>query len=144
MRFAGIDYGKKRVGVALSSEDGSLAFPKCTILNDSTFLEKLVGLLREEKVTDVVLGESKDFNGIDNTIMKDVRMLTEQLVASGFKTHLEPEFMTSMEAEKVGTSFLDRKDANSARKIKANKVENIDEKAATIILQSFLDRNRKS
>ena len=33
-RFLGIDYGTKRIGLAISDENGSLAFPKEIILND--------------------------------------------------------------------------------------------------------------
>ena len=44
MRFLGIDYGTKRIGVAISDEKGILAFPKEIVLNDPNTLKKLAKL----------------------------------------------------------------------------------------------------
>ena len=46
MKFLGIDYGTKRIGVAISDENGVLAFPKKIVLNDlDTFKKRIKGSL---------------------------------------------------------------------------------------------------
>ena len=48
MRFMGIDYGTKRVGLALSDDKGMMAFPHVVLTNDASLLkeiEKIVWLL---------------------------------------------------------------------------------------------------
>ena len=46
MKFLGIDYGTKRIGLALSDEDGKLAFPKETLKNDGDALNIVVDLIK--------------------------------------------------------------------------------------------------
>ena len=64
-KYLGIDYGSKRVGVAVSDDQGTMAFPKCVIQNGS--LEQVSyevsKICNELGVKDVVLGESKNFKG---------------------------------------------------------------------------------
>ena len=38
MKYLGIDFGSKRVGIAVSDENGQMAFPHSVILNDKIFL----------------------------------------------------------------------------------------------------------
>ena len=71
MRFAGIDYGKKKIGVALASENSSLAFAHSVIENNESKESKLLNFFSENKVTDVVLGESRDFKGNENSQRAD-------------------------------------------------------------------------
>ena len=49
MKILGIDYGTKRVGIALSDEGGNLAFPRIVLTND-THLLKILRILREMRV----------------------------------------------------------------------------------------------
>ena len=49
MKFLGIDYGTKRIGVAISDEKKVLAFPKEIVLNDSSSLKKLEEIIKTEK-----------------------------------------------------------------------------------------------
>ena len=68
MRYLGIDFGSKRVGLALSDESGTLAFPYSVLLNDKTLLAEMERIVKEQKVKLMIMGESKDFNGKDNPI----------------------------------------------------------------------------
>ena len=126
MRFLGIDYGEKRVGIALSSEDNRFAFPKKVLANDAKLLPWIKAFCRENKVGGIVLGESKDFKGKHNLIMKGVLRLKEKLAKQlDMPIYLEPEFMTSQEAARIaGDNGL------------------LDASAAAIILQSYLDKQR--
>ena len=58
MKYLGIDYGAKRVGIAISDAEGSIAFPRTTLLNDGKMLPQLAKLIEEEKIGTVVIGDT--------------------------------------------------------------------------------------
>lgn len=126
MRLLGIDYGTKRIGVALSDEEGRIAFPHGVLTNDESVLEELAMLVENEKVTAIVIGESRDYSQKENPIMQKVRDLQIRLVEdTGLPVHLEPEILSSFEARRV-----------------RGKHEDLDASAAAIILQSYIDKTR--
>jgi putative Holliday junction resolvase len=122
-RLMGIDYGTKRVGVSISSEDISIAFPLVVIKNTSELAREIEKIAKEHEVKEIVVGESRDFKGNPNPIFLETEKLKKELETMGFIVHLELEFMTSMQAERL-----------------QGKNEKIDASAATIILQSYIDR----
>ena len=73
----GIDYGTKRIGVALSDEAGQFGQPHSVIKNSKAakdeVLEKILEIVKTEQVAEVVIGESKDFKGQDNAVMAEIR-----------------------------------------------------------------------
>jgi putative Holliday junction resolvase len=124
MRYLGIDYGSRRVGIALSDEDGSMAFPKQVLPQGAGLAQVILTICKDEGVGAVVLGESKDYLQQENDIMEQVhRFKVELEAASGLPVYLEPEFMSSTQAEKL-----------------QGKNEMLDASAAAIILQSYLDK----
>ena len=126
-KLLGIDYGGKRVGVAVSDDTGSVAFPKTTLANNRALLPTLVTLIRNEHVAAVVMGDSKNANGEDNAIMADARRFAHELGASArVPVHYELEFYTSVEA---------RRDTGERE---------VDAEAATIILNSYIVRTKKT
>jgi putative Holliday junction resolvase len=124
MKYIGIDYGKKRIGIAVSDENGQFALPKEVFANDDKLIEKICLLVKEVKAEAIIIGESKDYKGKDNLIMKEINMFKEKLGAViPIPIHFEPEFMTSFAAQRFqGKNALH------------------DASAAALILQSFLDR----
>lgn len=125
MRILGVDYGEKRIGVAVSDEEGKLAFPKMVLPNNSELAASLSDMAREAGTSHIVIGESRDFKGEANPVMKGIRQLKQNLESLGFTVSLEPEYMTSAQAERL-------QDRN----------EELDASAAAVILQSYLDRHR--
>ena len=122
----GIDFGTKRVGVALSDEGASFAFPHSVVENTNKLFENICKIAAEEKVQKIVMGESRDFQGKPNPIMRDILVFKGRLEKEGnFEVILEPEFLTSAEAERI-----------------QGKHEHIDASAAALILKSYLDRNK--
>ena len=139
MTFLGIDYGTKRIGLAVSDEGGRLAFPRETVKNNGELQRKLGEIIAREKISEIVIGESLDFAGLPNVLKREVDFFIENLKRK-FKlpVHEEKEFFSSFEAhDKMG------KIAMQARKSKAPKTENLDARAAAVILQRFLDRYNK-
>jgi putative Holliday junction resolvase len=124
----GIDYGSKRVGVALSDESRTIAVPKAVLPNDRNLFGEIKNLIASHDVREIVLGESKNFQGKDNPIMEDINFFKGELTREfGLAVHFEPEFLTSFEAARTqggDSPFLDAS-------------------AAAIILQSYLDKKKK-
>ena len=126
MKYLGIDYGSKNVGIAISDEEGKMAFPKDTLINTSSLVDDVMIIARREEVGTVVLGDSKDFYGEDNPIMKRIYAFKEKLEEFGLKVDFESELYSTQEAAR-GQEMIPKSDAS----------------AAAIILQSYLDKKNK-
>ncbi len=134
--YIGIDYGTKRVGLAVSDEGDRVAFP-LEVASEKDALARASALAREREAKAFVIGESKDLSGRDNPVMARVRSFADALGrAAGTPIIFEPEFMTSAQASRVGRGEHPR----NARKQGASAQEKLDASAAAVILQSFLDR----
>lgn len=124
MKYLGIDYGEKRVGIAVSDADGKVAFPKVVFENDIKLLKKIGDMITDEACEAIVIGESKDYKGEDNKISPKIISFKRDLATViKLPISLEPEFMSSMQVEK---NF--------------GKTDMLDASAAAIILQTFLDK----
>lgn len=128
MRLLGIDYGTKRVGIAISDVDAGFAIPTTVIKNQGDIqklLKEVKELAEKNSIKEIVIGESKDFKGKDNSIMSESLEFKKALEQLGFTVHMEPEFLTSFQAEKI-----------------QGKNDLLDASAAAIILQSFIDKRK--
>ena len=122
-RIMGIDYGSKRVGIALTDESASVAFPKAVLPNDRHLVAGILEFIAAHDVTEVVIGESKDNRGADNSIARSVRNFALQIEqGAGVIIHLEPEFYSTQEARTHTGTW------------------SVDAEAAAIILNSFLSK----
>ena len=68
MKYLGIDFGEKRVGIAVSDIEGNIAFPKIIIENNTDLLKKITDFCNENAIEAIVIGESKNYKGEDNKI----------------------------------------------------------------------------
>jgi len=144
MKFLGIDYGTKRIGIALSDEKHSLAFPKEIILNDSRAFEKIGDLIRQEAVAEIVVGESVDFSGKLNALSGRIEIFISELTES-FKLPVrkQKEFLTSVEARRYKNLGGRAGKSNAHSKLKQIKSGRVDAAAAALILQRYLDRRSR-
>ena len=125
MKYLGIDYGTKRIGVAISDEGGSFAFPKAIIATEDLF-EYLMDLLIEEQVDGIVIGESLATNGEENELTGKIQILGKKIEERVKKpVFFIREDFSSVEAHRYQTKAGVR-----------------DDSAAAIILQRFLDKKR--
>lgn len=132
-KFLGIDYGSKRLGIAISDDEGKIAFPKTILNNDKKLFENLEKIIKLEKISEIVLGESLNYVGEKNEVMKEIER---------FKTNLEKKFNLPVHFEQEFlSSFQARNEKKSTMKQSNNETMKIDDSAAAIILQSYLDRN---
>jgi len=125
MRLLGIDYGSKRVGIAMSDEAGQFAMPFIVLRNSRNLVQEIVDIALENKVRTIVMGESKDYKGKANTIHPESLNLKKDLEEKSFEVIFEPEFMTSTQAERL-----------------QGKNDMLDASAAALILQSYLDKEK--
>ncbi|MCW9054820.1 MAG: Holliday junction resolvase RuvX [Candidatus Pacebacteria bacterium] len=127
MRILGIDYGTKKVGVALSDDTLSLAFPKAVLKNAPSLMGEIRGMVAANDVGEVVVGQSLKLSGEDNLLMDDIRRFVERLEKEvKLPVNLEPEFLTSAEARRGGVPEA-----------------LVDASAAALILQRYLDKRKE-
>mgnify|MGYP001610478680 CR=1 FL=1 len=124
MRYLGIDYGTKKIGIALSDSECRIATPKEVFKNDKNLIENIKKMTKENLVNEIIIGESLDYKGKHNPLMKKILPFKKKLEEEiGLPVIFEPEFMSSIQAERV-----------------QGKIEKLDASAASIILQSYLDK----
>jgi len=99
MRILGIDFGTKKVGLALTDESGSMAFPHSVIPNDAALLPTVVDLIAEQQVTLIVMGHSLNLDGTPNAVQAHIESFIADLtIRVPIPIHLEPEQLTSRQA----------------------------------------------
>ena len=133
-RIMAIDYGLKRVGIAVTDPLQIIATPLTTIATPTLFLF-LKDYLQKESVVSFVMGMPKGLNGQPSTMSRVVEEISAQLKAV-FPTqsfYYQDERFTS----KLAIQGLYQ--AGYSKKDRAHK-SNIDKVSAAIILQSFLNR----
>ena len=135
MKYLGIDFGTKRVGIALSDDSATLARPFGVLKNTNSLIGELESLIAKEGVEGIVIGSSEG-----NKVQGDINELVGQLTLTTFlPVELMNESFSSVEAHgRKG------KEQTSARATKApQKPSDLDARAAAVILQRYLDKNSK-
>ena len=133
MRYLGVDYGSKRVGLALSDEAGTMGFPHGIATNTPRLVEEICLLIEKEKIGALVVGESRDLAGSENPIAKDARAFGDTVaLRAGVPVYYESEVFTSEEARQAPA----KESKSRAPKSHAP----IDDSAAALILTSYLSR----
>ncbi|PQJ17906.1 MULTISPECIES: Holliday junction resolvase RuvX [Nonlabens] len=135
-RLLAIDYGKKRTGIAVTDPMQIIASGLTTVATRdlTSFLQEY---LKKEDVETIVLGEPKQMDYTDSELGPWLRKYTVQLqeLFPDVKIEREDERFTSKMAHAAMLS------GGLKKKQRQNKAL-VDEIAATIILQSYMDRNR--
>jgi len=139
MKHLGIDYGSKRVGLSISDDRGTMAFPYKILPNNMELIDSIHNICGEEEVSDIVIGESHDLSGMPNKIMGSIEEFKRNLEAElELPISFQKEFMTTIEARgRAGKESL------NARKVTKEKNGNADASAAALILQRYLDKKNQ-
>lgn len=124
MKYLGIDYGTKRVGIATSDDGGTMAFPFCVLPNTKTLIADIALICTKEHVQSLVVGDSRNNRNQPNPLMAAV---------TPFAAALKVE--TGLPLVFVNEAFSSRE----AMHIQGDNIHN-DASAAAIVLQSHLDR----
>jgi putative Holliday junction resolvase len=136
-RVLGVDVGTVRVGLALSDPTGTLASPLETLrrAKNHADLDRLAALVVEHEVTEVVVGEPVHLSGASGASAEDARNYAQELADR------IPDVPVNLIDERLSTvtaaSHL-REGGIDSRKQRPV----IDQAAAVVILQQFLDSRR--
>jgi len=147
MRYMGIDYGEKRIGIALSDEKGKMAFAYGVIANRGT--EKVSAEIKkicaENSVGKIVLGKSLNYKGELNPIMAEIEPFKTVLEKeTSLPVIYENETLTSAEARRPLEGLRKRPAVLSKRKSPEKEKKagmKVDASAAALILRNYLDKN---
>ena len=132
-RSLGVDYGTKRVGLAISDALGLTARP-LAVLPRSSVVEEVVSLVKDQDVVTIVVGLPTGLSGDEGMSASEARKLADELgSATGVDVILRDERYTSRMAE---SSLLESGMKRRRRR------ESVDKVAAAIILQDYLDSKR--
>lgn len=134
MRYLGLDYGAKTLGVSISDETGTIASTLKTIRynDDSELLFELDKIIKEFNIKEVVLGLPLNMNGTTSVRGAETYSFKTKIEKNlKVKVHLQDERLSTVEAEKILIGSHIRR--NNRKKV-------IDSMAAVIILQTFLDK----
>jgi putative Holliday junction resolvase len=132
-RILALDFGRKRIGIALSDPLQIFAYPYKTFLNDHNFWGELLKLLKDMEVNKIILGfpfsETESRTSVANEILKfksDLEKKTELEVI------LWDETLTSEMAKQMIISSVTKKSKRKEKGI-------LDKNSAAIILKEYLE-----
>lgn len=131
MMYLGIDFGKKRIGLAL----GQLIPKGAGVIDGTKSLKEVIEAIKqiclENEVSGVVIGLPKKPSGSPGELAEDIKIFAGKLKeATGLPIHFEEEGFTSVEAEEI----LKESGKNYSRK--SGKT---DEMAAILILEQYIN-----
>ncbi len=132
MRIMAVDHGDAHTGVALSDPTGFLAGKVTTIHSrkEDVVLSELARMVREEQVTELVMGFPRNMDGTEGPRAELYRAFAEKLeAASGLPVKLWDERRTTIDAHRI---LFDAGQNGKKRK------KTVDGVAASLILEGYL------
>ena len=142
-----IDYGKKRLGLALSDEHGMTSRPygTWTRINRRRDLSRLRELVRQEGIRRIVVGLPLHLDGTPSEMSEEAKIFATRVAkVLGLPVELMDERLSSWEARQTlaEANSSTRARQNSSGRIGTKKQIPLDEIAAAIILRDYLERAR--
>lgn len=133
-RLLGLDIGERRIGVAISDEMGMIASPLMTVQTSGNVVEEMRNLIAKYNVARIVVGLPIGLSGREGPQARIVRGVADQLAKSlEIDIVYSDERMSSAVAEQALISQKTRRDKRK---------QHIDNMAAAVILQGYLDEQR--
>ncbi|MEK7596162.1 MAG: Holliday junction resolvase RuvX [Patescibacteria group bacterium] len=127
MRFLGIDYGKKRIGAAMSDKEGRMAFPYAVIENNAKKFSVIGKICENENISKIVVGLPKNLKGEETEMTKEIQKFGRRLRQKiGLKIIFQNEMFSTKEAVQI-----------------QGRRQEIDASAAALILDSYLKKEKK-
>lgn len=124
MKYLGIDYGAKRVGLSVSDAGGTIAFPHSVIANDDKLITHIAALVKDAWIRTIVIGDTRADNGGVNIVTSEMERFAEMLHdATEIPVERVREAWSSIEASRYAPPGREHDDSASA----------------AIILQRYLD-----
>ncbi|MCP5470352.1 MAG: Holliday junction resolvase RuvX [Chlamydiales bacterium] len=133
-RKVAIDFGLKRLGIAISDESGLIAMPLPNVeahKQSETTVDRILKALDSYEIDEIIVGNPLHLSGRSSFLSDEVKhfvAILEKHVSVGVK--LWDERLSTLQAERS------LREGNLSRKKRAKLVDSV---AAVILLQSFLD-----
>lgn len=137
-RCLGIDFGERRIGLAISDERNRVAVPLAVLerRSDDDAVAAIRDLIARENVARLVVGDPIGIDGTSGEAARRARSFGRKLArATALPVEMVPEALTSVEAERRRRALPPPKGARRRSRRPA-----IDSVAAQIVLQEALDR----
>ena len=137
-RILGVDYGARRIGLAVSDAEGHIAFPEGTLerRGERRDLESLCALVKEKGVVAIVVGLPLHLDGRRGPEAQAAEAFGRRLSeATGVPVEMLDERWTTQEADRAL-----RESGRKGRK----KRQVIDAVAATLLLRTYLERRTRA
>ena len=138
-RLAALDYGQRRIGVALSDPSRTIAYPHATLTRrpgKRPPWAELGEILRQQEVAAVVIGLPLDLKGEEGEWAAEVRRFGDEVERrTGLPVHWVDERLTSVRAERTVRGM-------GLKKSEREEKGRVDATAAALILEAFLARAR--
>lgn len=134
-RILAIDYGRRRIGLAVSDELGITAVPVATLerKNRQEDIRRLREVARNYKITLIIIGSPLHLAGHAGEMAQEAARFASRIKKElGLPVELRDERLTSWEAEQTLKENSGRKSNNM----------HLDSVAAAILLRDFLDDHR--
>lgn len=140
-KYLGIDFGLKRVGVAVSDERKTISFPRITILNNNSLFDNLLNICQEENISKIIIGLPIRLNSEYTHITEAAKIFSSEFKKFLNQRNFFPDFFFI--DERFTSSLAQSYIAESVKSKKKRKDKSLtDSISAQIILQDFLDREK--
>jgi putative Holliday junction resolvase len=137
MRILAVDPGEKRIGIAMSDPTGTIASPLTVVKHISRLLDAatIADLANQNQVSMIIIGKSLDENGLPTPASRRADRLAE---AFGHQSSIPVKMWDESFSTQVARQA--RIDMGTHRRKRSG---HLDDLAATVILQSYLDSEVK-
>jgi putative Holliday junction resolvase len=131
MKLIGIDYGRRRIGIAVTDETGEYirGLPTIDRLRVADHIAALLAVVEREHPEKIVIGLPLDIDGDETVMSKEIRAFASVL---GRATGLPPVFVDESHSSKTASALL-----RPRRKKDRRNKEAVDRIAACVILESY-------
>jgi putative holliday junction resolvase len=138
MRILGIDFGDRRIGVAMCDPEQILASPVITIIrdDDEQAIGEIKSIIDKNKIGLIVMGIPYSLSGNESTQTARTRDFAGKLEsATGLQVAFQDERLSSWEAQRLISSTGQKKDKNRPKGA-------LDSAVAAMLLQSYIDMHK--
>lgn len=131
-RILAIDYGSKRIGIAITDPLNIFAYPLITLTNDNKFFDNLKKILLQYKVVKILIGSPLKENGEESVTSQSVNKFIEELKKN---VQIEIELVDERYSSEIARQRIIE---SVVSKKKRRDKSLIDKNAAAVILEDYL------
>jgi putative holliday junction resolvase len=141
-KIMGIDHGSKRIGIAISDSSASIAFGREVIANDKKMINALKKLIKDEEVTQIIIGYPLNLKGEKTAQTLEVEKFEEELIKQLAQAELSEVKISRWDERFTSKMAADSLFESGMKKKKRQDKSNLDIISAALMLQSYLDQTK--